>query len=259
MPRGSNRWGDLRAEGIEGLEKLPGVGRTISRALQQLIRGGRWPLLERLQGSDFVEQLFASVPSIGRKLARRIHLELGVETLAELQAASWDGRLESMSGIGEKRVRAVRESLVGRGRVPSRLGLNQSGTGRLSDSQFDLTAEISIAELLDVDDEYRFRAAKGTLPCVAPRRCNPTGETWLPILHTQRHDRYYTAMYSNTEHAHAMGTTRDWVVIYLEDHQRRGQHGRWTVITSRFGKLRGQRIVSGREHECAEYYTVRTV
>ena len=41
------------------------------------------------------------------------------------------------------------------------------------------------------------------------------------------------------------------VVIYRDDPD---AHGRWTVITSQFGKLRGWRIVRGREDECAEYY-----
>ncbi len=252
-------WQIYQSQGIEGLEELPGIGRTISRALQQMIRGGRWPLLERLSGNDVTEQAFASVPNIGSKLAQRIHNELGIETLVELQAAAWDGRLQRMPGIGEKRVRAVRESLAARGRFahsPGGFGENQSP---LFEDHNDLTSDISVAELLDIDDEYRFKAAHSALPRVAPRRFNPAAEAWLPILHTERGEWHYTALFSNTEHAHAMGTTHDWVVIYLEDHNKRGQHGRWTVITSQFGKLRGHRIVRGRERECAEYYENRPV
>ena len=80
---------------------------------------------------------------------------------------------------------------------------------------------------------------------------------WLPVLHTDRGEAHYPAVFSTTDHALAMGTTHDWVVIYLEDHNHRGQHGRWTVITSRFGKLKGRRIVRGREQECAEFYRIR--
>jgi putative hydrolase len=244
-------------EGIHGLESLTGVGRTISRALQQMIRGGRWPLLERLQGGDVVEQAFMSVPNIGPKLAARIHNELGIETLAELQAAAWDGRLRRMGGFGEKRIRAVRESLAARGRYTNPLRTSGSQI-HMIENEIDLTAEISVAELLDVDDEYRYKAAHGELPRIAPRRFNPTAKTWLPVLHTERNEMHYTALFSNTEHAHSMGTTRDWVVIYLEDHKHQGQHGRWTVITSKFGKLRGKRIVRGREKECAEFCMQRS-
>jgi hypothetical protein len=217
-----------------------------------MIRGGRWPLLERLQGNDVAEQAFASVPNIGPKLAKRIHDELGIETLAELQAAAWDGSLNKMPGFGEKRIRAVRESLAARGRRS-----DSTRQARLFQDEDDLTSEIPVAELLEIDDEYRFKASQNELPRIAPRRFNPAAETWLPILHIDRGQRHYTALFSNTEHAHAMGTTHDWVVIYLEDHNHRGQHGRWTVITSRFGKLRGRRIVRGRENECEEFYLCR--
>ena len=105
-------WQLYELEGLEGLEALPGIGRTISKALQQMIRGGRWPLLERLSGNDSIEQMFASVPNIGPTFAKRLHEELGLETLAELQTAAWDGRLEKLPGVGEKRLRSVRESLA---------------------------------------------------------------------------------------------------------------------------------------------------
>lgn len=248
-------WQIYERDGIEGLDALPGIGRTISRALQQMIRGGRWPLLKRLQGDDVAEKAFASVANIGPKLAQQIHNELQIETLAELQAAAWDGRLDRLPGFGEKRLRAVRETLAARGRYP---GLGPEDI-KIESPQcsFDLTKEIPVDEILDIDDEYRFKAAKGELPRATPRKFNPTAEAWLPILHTERDDRHYTALFSNTEHAHAMGTTRDWVVIYLENHHQRGQHGRWTVITSRFGKLKGKRIVRGREDECVAFYQSR--
>jgi putative hydrolase len=108
-----------------------------------------------------------------------------------------------------------------------------------------------IEELLDVDRQYRELAKKQQLPRIAPRRFNPTHEAWLPVLHTERESRHYTALFSNTARAHELGTTQDWVVIYRDDH---GNHGQWTVITSNFGKLRGKRIVRGREVECIAYY-----
>ncbi len=95
------------------------------------------------------------------------------------------------------------------------------------------------------------------MPQIAPKKNNPTREAWLPILHTERGERHYTAMYSNTAHAHELGMNTDWVVIYLEEHQNDGKHGRWTVITSQFGKLRGKRIVGGREKDCREYFKQR--
>jgi hypothetical protein len=111
--------------------------------------------------------------------------------------------------------------------------------------------EASVPEILDVDCEYREKAGAGALPTIAPRRFNPTGEAWLPILHTERRRRRYTALFSNTARAHRMKRTRDWVVIYYHDG---GGEGQYTVITSRQGPLAGKRIVRGREQACVDYY-----
>ena len=99
--------------------------------------------------------------------------------------------------------------------------------------------------------EYRERAARGDLPVIAPRRFNPTGERWLPILHTTRGDRHYTALFSNTATAHRLGRTRDWVVIYLDGAD--GDHPS-TVVTESRGLLGRRRVVRGRESECITHY-----
>jgi putative hydrolase len=76
-------------------------------------------------------------------------------------------------------------------------------------------------------------------------------ESWLPILHTRRGPRRYTALFSNTARAHRARKTRDWVVLYGDNGTGESRH---TVITATFGPLRGQRVVAGREDECLELY-----
>jgi hypothetical protein len=230
----------LKAEGVAGLIKLPGIGRSLANAINHLVWSHHLPLLERLRGEHAPERLFATVPNIGKGLARRIHDQLGIETLTELEAAASDGRLAQIPGMGAKRIRAVRESLAGR---------FQPRWHRAAEVQEDHDP-VPVAELLGIDEAYRRLATQGRLPRIAPRRFNPTGEAWLPVLHTQRGGRHYTALFSNTAHAHELGTTHDWVVIYRDD----DDHGRWTVITAQYGQLRGHRIVRGREEACARYY-----
>jgi putative hydrolase len=103
-------------------------------------------------------------------------------------------------------------------------------------------------EILDVDREYRERAKARELVTIAPRRFNRARLAWLPILHTERGSRHYTALFSNTARAHSLGKTDDWVVVYCDGS---GGEQRFTVITAEYGALRGQRIVRGRERECA--------
>lgn len=233
----------LEEDGPAGLIRLPTIGRSIARAIEQWVHTGRIPLLERLRGENVAETTFATVPDIGSELARRIHQQLGIETLVELRAAALDGRLGDVAGMGRKRIRAVRESLAGRFALP------QPPT--LPPPQHDAADEVPVAELLEIDAQYRQMAKQNKLPRIAPRRFNPTSAAWLPVLHTERWGRHYTALYSNTARAHEMGTTHDWVVIYRDDD---GDHGQWTVITAHYGKLRRHRIIRGREPECSDYY-----
>ena len=230
----------FRREGIEGLEKIPGVGASIARAIRDILLHGRLAMLDRLRGESEAIALLASVPGIGRKLARRFHDELRIETLEELEVAAHDGRIQNFPGIGAKRLAGIRDSLAQRlGRIRRTAIAPQPR--RLS----------PIAELLDIDREYRQKAAAGKLTQIAPRRFNPKHESWLPVLHTMRNGRHYTALFSNTAHAHELGKTRDWVVLFCDNGDT--EH-RFTVITSEFGRLQGERIVAGREAECEKYY-----
>ena len=230
----------FRREGIEGLEKIPGVGASIARAIRDILLHGRLAMLDRLRGESEAIAILASVPGIGKRLARRFHDDLGIESLEELELAAHDGRIEQYPGIGAKRLAGIRDSLAQRlGRIRRRA---------IASARMRIPP---IAELLDVDLEYREKAAAGKLTQIAPRRFNPEGESWLPVLHTTRNGRHYTALFSNTARAHELGKTRDWVVLFCDDGD--AEH-RFTVITSEFGCLQGERIVAGREAECEKYY-----
>ena len=115
--------------------------------------------------------------------------------------------------------------------------------------------EPPIEELLDVDREYRERAAAGTLPRIAPWRENPGHVAWLPVLHTARGNRHYTALFSNTPRAHRRGATHDWVVLDVREPARHARE--FTVITARYGALEGRRIVAGRDEECLRFHRMR--
>jgi hypothetical protein len=106
--------------------------------------------------------------------------------------------------------------------------------------------------LLDVDRAYRAGAQADTLPKIAPRRFNPDGKAWLPVLHTARGDWHFTALYSNTARAHELGRVRDWVVLYAEDKDHAERQ--YTVVTPSGGPLAGRRVVRGREAECRAWY-----
>jgi hypothetical protein len=232
--------GDLaQAEGSDGLVRLPGIGTGIATAIQELLGTGGWVQLERLRGTLDPARLFRTVPGIGPKLAEQIHDSLHIDTLEGLEVAAYDGRLAGVPGMGTRRVTAIRNALA-------------QLLGRTHRTSRPNTAdEPEIATLLAVDRDYREKAEQGTLPLIAPRRFNPDGRAWLPVLHTERGDWHFTLMYSNTARAHELKRTRDWVVVYFYDNHH--EEGQCTIVTETRGAMTGRRVVRGREAECREY------
>lgn len=223
----------FRDHGRVGLEAIPHVGPRLAAVIIELIKTGACGALERLEGDP--DRHLAIVPGLGPHLAERIHRELGIETLEELEVAAHDGRLSRVPGFGPRRIAAVRAVLA-------------TMLSRRSPRATQPARQPPVELLLDIDRDYRDAAATGTLHKITPRRFNPEREAWLPVMHGERVGWHFTAMYSNTELAHRLGRTNDWVVIYFhEDH---GPEGQATIVTEQRGRYRGQRVVRGREREC---------
>ena len=232
----------IQAHGIEGLIELPAIGEGIASSIYEYVATGRMSRLENLKGAADPVELFRSIPTVGRKLAERIHDQLHVDSLEALENAVHDGQLSTVEGVGRKRREAIEAWLqkhLDEQRRRSRPAPRASGSP-------------PVELILRVDNEYRQKAAAGKLPRITPKRFNPENRDWLPILHTSHDHWHFTALYSNTARAHQLGRTADWVVIYFyDDHHREGQH---TVVTETRGSLQGRRVVRGREMECQQYY-----
>jgi hypothetical protein len=123
----------------------------------------------------------------------------------------------------------------------------------VSSQRLELETELGVAEILALDDEYRRRASAGELKKIAPRRNNPAGEAWLPIMEKALGRGRATVLFSNTNRAHELGRIKDWVVVYFRP-SCSDREQRWTVVTEFKGRLRDKRVVRGRERECLDYY-----
>jgi len=206
--------GDVREilsdEGIDGLMQLPFIGRGLASSIAEIIHTGRLSQLDRWRGETDPEQLFQTVPGIGPLLADAIHNNLHVDTLEALEIAAHDGRLAAVRGIGPRRAAAIRSNLA-------------TLVGRARAAHRVPGKAPSVELLLDVDP-------------------------WLPILHTDRQEWHFTALFSNTARAHELHRTHDWVVLYFYD----GDHseGQHTIVTETRGPMKGRRVVRGREAEC---------
>ncbi len=227
----------LKRGGFSALLDLPGIGEGIARSINEYVMTGRMSRLETLNGGRDPIALFEQIPGIGSKSAHRIIETLHIDSLEALELAAHNGRLKNVPGFSTKKIALVRT------------WLEQILGYRKPHPEIEQTiAEPPVSLLLKIDELYRKRAEANDLPTIAPKRFNPTGEAWLPILHSSRQGWHFTALYSNTARAHQLDRVKDWVIIsFYDDQHHEGQH---TVVTETRGPAIGRRVVRGLEKEC---------
>ncbi|MFN2146320.1 MAG: DNA polymerase/3'-5' exonuclease PolX [Anaerolineales bacterium] len=106
------------------LQSIPGVGKAISEKIDELLRTGELGFLKKLSAevpASLAEVL--QIPDLGPKKVKLFWEELGITTVADLEAAAKTGKLAELPGMGEKsqaRVLAGIEALSRRqtGRMP---------------------------------------------------------------------------------------------------------------------------------------------
>ena len=162
--------GEITAtRGSAGLIELPNIGKGIAVAIEQLVTTGQWAQLERLRGTLDPVHLFQTVPGIGPKTAEDIATTLHIDTLEALEAAASDGRLETVRGMGGRRIAGIRNSLatlLGRAR-------RRPGSG------IDIGPDVHT--LIEVDREYRLKAERGIRwPAPTPSSSMSTTTTPAP-------------------------------------------------------------------------------
>jgi DNA polymerase/3'-5' exonuclease PolX len=103
-------------EGMDGVEKIPGVGDTIARSIRDILLHGKLAMFRRTRSSSTAP----ICAGIGEVTAWKLYEDLGIESLEELEASAHDGRLEQFPGIGAKRIAGIRDTLAQRlGRMNS--------------------------------------------------------------------------------------------------------------------------------------------
>lgn len=96
--------GDLAAAVQEkSLTEIPGIGKGLSAVISDLVTTGRSEEHEALK-ARFPDGLLdlLSVPRLGPKRIRQLHVELGVDGLDSLERAVHEKRLRSLRGFGAK-------------------------------------------------------------------------------------------------------------------------------------------------------------
>jgi DNA polymerase (family 10) len=101
-----------KEKGIEGLEKIPGVGKDIAQRIVEYLKTGKIEKYEKLKKSlpVNVEELM-SIEGIGPKTIKLLYKKLKVKNLKDLEKAARAGKLRNLPRFGEKSEENILKSI----------------------------------------------------------------------------------------------------------------------------------------------------
>ncbi|MCD6339406.1 MAG: DNA polymerase/3'-5' exonuclease PolX [Verrucomicrobia bacterium] len=109
------------------LGEIKGIGESIRRKIEELVRSGRLPYYEELKASvpeGLLELL--QIPGMGPRKVRAVYEKLGVAGLDELERACRDGRVAQLPGFGARTAEKILEGIRFRRERASRFHLHQA-------------------------------------------------------------------------------------------------------------------------------------
>jgi DNA polymerase (family 10) len=97
------------------LQEIPGVGEAIAGVITQLCQTGSHPSLEKMR-ADVPESVLEmlTIPGLRPDKVMKLHKELGINTIGELETAVKEDRLKSVKGLGPALQRKILAGLEAR-------------------------------------------------------------------------------------------------------------------------------------------------
>lgn len=113
----------LLAQG-EDLTELPGIGKDLAGKIEDIVKTGTTPMLDehrRAVPPTLLDLL--KIPGLGPKRVKTLSQALGIRTLKDLHDAARTGRLNALTGFGEKLERQILHELEARAGAEGRFKL----------------------------------------------------------------------------------------------------------------------------------------
>lgn len=105
------------------LQEIPGVGKTVQAHIEELMKTGTLAYYDQLTAATPETVLdLLTVPGLGPKTVAQIYNQLGIENLADLQAAAQAHILRKLPGLGAKTEETILKGIA----------LLQQGQGKIS-------------------------------------------------------------------------------------------------------------------------------
>ena len=94
------------------LEKIPGVGKSIAKKIEEYLKTGRVKKLEELRQKIPVDiESLSAVEGLGPKMIKVLYEKLGVKNLDDLERVAKQHRIRRLKGFGEKTEKKILEGI----------------------------------------------------------------------------------------------------------------------------------------------------
>ena len=98
--------------GADELQKIPGIGKTISAQILEIVQTGKSLYFEELTRDVPASVLdLRRVSGVGLKTAQLLYRDFGIKSLEELRNLADAGGLKAVPGLGEKTLARIKNSV----------------------------------------------------------------------------------------------------------------------------------------------------
>ena len=215
---------------VKELESIPSIGKVISREIEEYCRYGKIKYLNRLLNLSDPATILCLAAEIDTATSRDIVESLNINNFDELLREYESGRLKRYCGEKSSEYQVIIELLEF---LPSWLRNKHISARKLA------SVRPSTKELLDFDKNFRSH--------------HIYGPTDFKIKEYPYKGGLLQVSYSISEKAQKFESKGDWVNIHFI---KGDEYLKWIVLTSKYGALKGMRIVLGEEKASRDYYQI---
>jgi DNA polymerase (family 10) len=85
------------------LDEIPGIGKSLAEKIEEILKTGTCQSYEEARKDQYYKLVgLLRIPGVGPRLAVRLHQEVGVNSLGDLERAAKAGKLRTLDRMGEK-------------------------------------------------------------------------------------------------------------------------------------------------------------
>ncbi|HVR42679.1 MAG TPA: DNA polymerase/3'-5' exonuclease PolX [Thermoanaerobaculia bacterium] len=150
------------------IDRTPGIGKAIGAVIREVAERGSSSTLEGLRASTPPAMFeMMRLPGLGARKAAQIQRELGIGSIAELEAAARSGRIRALRGFGKRAEEKILQSIEMAARTGDRILL--SAALRFAESLCERIAALEGVDAVEIAGSVRRRleTVEGVDLCVA--------------------------------------------------------------------------------------------